>query len=178
MRAIPWGFSWGQCRVGLTGWCGFGSAIEVFLTSDEATRAQRLALLQRMHRQWPFFQTLLSNLDMVIAKSDLAIAARYAELVEDKKLGKRIFGLIRAEWTRTNDALTLITGNADRLAGNQSLARSIQHRFPYLDPLNHLQVELMRRHRQRHEGDPGNERLQRGIHLSINGVAAGLRNTG
>ena len=178
LRAIPWGFSWGQCRVGLTGWCGFGSAIEVFLTSDEATRAQRLALLQRMHRQWPFFQTLLSNLDMVIAKSDLAIAARYAELVEDKKLGKRIFGLIRAEWTRTNDALTLITGNADRLAGNQSLARSIQHRFPYLDPLNHLQVELMRRHRQRHEGDPGNERLQRGIHLSINGVAAGLRNTG
>ncbi len=178
LRAIPWGFSWGQCRVGLTGWCGFGSAIEAFLTSDEATRAQRLALLQRMHRQWPFFQTLLSNLDMVIAKSDLAIAARYAELVEDKKLGKRIFGLIRAEWTRTNDALTLITGNADRLAGNQSLARSIQHRFPYLDPLNHLQVELMRRHRQRHEGDPGIERLQRGIHLSINGVAAGLRNTG
>ncbi len=178
LRAIPWGFSWGQCRVGLTGWCGFGSAIEVFLTSDEATRAQRLALLQRMHRQWPFFQTLLSNLDMVIAKSDLAIAARYAELVEDKKLGKRIFGLIGAEWMRTNDALTLITGNADRLAANKSLARSIQHRFPYLDPLNHLQVELMRRHRQRHEGDPGLERLQRGIHLSINGVAAGLRNTG
>ncbi len=178
LRAIPWGFSWGQCRVALPGWCGFGSAIDVFLTRDAATRAERLALLQRMHRQWPFFQTLLSNLDMVIAKSDLGIAARYVELVEDKKLGKRIFGLIQAEWKLTNDALTLITGHTDRLASNPSLARSIQHRFPYLDPLNHLQVELMRRHRQRREGDPGNERMQRGIHISINGVAAGLRNTG
>ena len=178
LRAIPWGFSWGQCRVALPGWCGFGSAIEVFLTSDAVKRKERLALLQRMHKQWPFFQTLLSNLDMVIAKSDLAIAARYVELVEDKKLGKRIFALIQAEWTRTNDALTLITGHQDRLASNPSLARSIQHRFPYLDPLNHLQVELMRRHRQRREGDPGNERMQRGIHISINGVAAGLRNTG
>jgi len=178
LRAIPWGFSWGQCRVALPGWCGFGSAIDSFLTRDAATRAERLALLQRMHKQWPFFQTLLSNLDMVIAKSDLNIAARYVELVEDKKLGKRIFGLIQAEWALTNNALTLITGHKDRLASNPSLARSIQHRFPYLDPLNHLQVELMRRHRQRREGDPGNERMQRGIHISINGVAAGLRNTG
>ncbi len=178
LRAIPWGFSWGQCRVALPGWCGFGSAIEAYLTTDAALRTPRLALLQRMHKQWPFFRTLLSNLDMVIAKSDLAIAARYVELVDDKKLGKRIFGLIEAEWQRTNDALTLITGDADRLASNPSLARSIQHRFPYLDPLNHLQVELMRRHRQRREGDPGNERMQRGIHISINGVAAGLRNTG
>ncbi|MBX9795129.1 MAG: phosphoenolpyruvate carboxylase, partial [Burkholderiaceae bacterium] len=178
LRAIPWGFSWGQCRVALPGWCGFGSAIEAFLTTDATTRKEGLVLLQRMHKQWPFFQTLLSNLDMVIAKSDLAIASRYVELVEDKKLGKRIFALIQAEWTRTNDALTLITGHKDRLASNPSLARSIQHRFPYLDPLNHLQVELMRRHRQRREGDPGNERMQRGIHISINGVAAGLRNTG
>ena len=178
LRAIPWGFSWGQCRVALPGWCGFGSAIDTFLTRDPATRSERLALLQRMHKQWPFFQTLLSNLDMVIAKSDLNIAARYVELVEDKKLGKRIFGLIQAEWKLTNDALTLITGHKDRLASNPSLARSIQHRFPYLDPLNHLQVELMRRHRQRRVGDPGNERMERGIHISINGVAAGLRNTG
>ncbi len=178
LRAIPWGFSWGQCRVALPGWCGFGSAIDAFLTADAATRKQRLALLQRMHTQWPFFQTLLSNLDMVIAKSDLGIAARYVELVEDKKLGKRIFGLIQAEWSLTNDALTLITGHKARLAANPSLARAIQHRFPYLDPLNHLQVELMRRHRQRREGDTGIERMQRGIHISINGVAAGLRNTG
>jgi phosphoenolpyruvate carboxylase len=178
LRAIPWSFSWGQCRVGLPGWCGFGSAIEAYLGTDAKQRKERQALLQRMHKQWPFFGTLLSNLDMVIAKSDLAIAARYVELVEDKKLGKRIFGLIRAEWQRTSDALELITGETLRLASNPSLARSIEHRFPYLDPLNHLQVELMRRYRHRTEGDPGNARVQRGIHISINGVAAGLRNTG
>jgi phosphoenolpyruvate carboxylase len=177
LRAIPWGFSWGQCRVALPGWCGFGSAIEKFL-SDPKTRKERLALLQRMHKQWPFFRTLMSNLDMVIAKSDLGIAQRYVELVEDKKLGKRIFGLIQAEWERTNHALTLITGEKRRLASNPSLARSIEHRFPYLDPLNHLQVELMRRYRQRRDGDPATERVKRGIHISINGVAAGLRNTG
>ncbi len=178
LRAIPWSFSWGQCRVALPGWCGFGSAIDAYLGKDPAQKKERLALLQKMHKQWPFFRTLLSNLDMVLAKSDLGIAARYVELVEDKKLGKRIFGLIQAEWQRTHDALSLITGEKQRLASNPSLARSIEHRFPYLDPLNHLQVELMRRYRHRIEGDPGNERVQRGIHISINGVAAGLRNTG
>jgi len=178
LRAIPWSFSWGQCRVALPGWCGFGSAIDAYLGQEPKVRKERLALLQKMHRQWPFFRTLLSNLDMVLAKSDLGIAARYVELVEDKKLGKRIFSLIQAEWQRTNDALSLITGETQRLASNPSLARSIEHRFPYLDPLNHLQVELMRRYRHRVEGDPGNERMQRGIHISINGVAAGLRNTG
>ena len=178
LRAIPWSFSWGQCRVGLPGWCGFGSAIEAYLGKEPKQRKERQALLQRMHKRWPFFGTLLSNLDMVIAKSDLSIAARYVELVEDKKLGKRIFGLIRAEWQRTSDALELITGEKLRLASNPSLARSIEHRFPYLDPLNHLQVELMRRYRHRTEGDPGNAKVQRGIHISINGVAAGLRNTG
>ena len=142
------------------------------------SRAQRLALLQKMYKQWPFFKTLLSNLDMVMAKSDLAIAARYVELVEDKKLGKRIFGLIRTEWQATSDALTMITGDKHRLASNPSLARSIEHRFPYLDPLNHLQVELMRRYRHRKEADPENARVQTGIQISINGIAAGLRNTG
>ncbi|HJV97204.1 MAG TPA: phosphoenolpyruvate carboxylase, partial [Albitalea sp.] len=178
LRAIPWGFSWGQCRVALPGWCGFGSAIESYLAGAPAQRKERLTLLRRMHKQWPFFRTLMSNLDMVIAKSDLAIAARYVELVEDKRMGKKIFALIKAEWQRTNDALTLITGESRRLASNPSLARSIEHRFPYLDPLNHLQVELMRRYRHRREDEPGIERMQRGIHISINGVAAGLRNTG
>jgi phosphoenolpyruvate carboxylase len=178
LRAIPWGFSWGQCRVALPGWCGFGSAVAAYLGDEAKQRKERLALLQRMHKQWPFFRTLLSNLDMVIAKSDLAIAARYVELVEDKKLGKKIFGLIRAEWHATDEALSLITGETQRLASNPSLARSIEHRFPYLDPLNHLQVELMRRYRQQRDGDPGNERVKRGIHISINGLAAGLRNTG
>ena len=178
LRAIPWGFSWGQCRVALPGWCGFGSAVEAFLGTDPAQRAAQLKLLQRMHKQWPFFRTLLSNLDMVIAKSDLAIAARYVDLVEDKKLGQRIFKLIQAEWQRTNTALTLITGDTHRLASNPSLARSIEHRFPYLDPLNHLQVELMRRYRKSQPDDLGLARIKRGIHISINGVAAGLRNTG
>jgi phosphoenolpyruvate carboxylase len=178
LRAIPWGFSWGQCRVALPGWCGFGSAIDQFLGAEPKARAERLALLQRMHKQWPFFRTLLSNLDMVLAKSDLRIAERYVELVEDKRLGKRIFAAVRAEWERTSQALTLITGDTQRLQSNPSLARSIEHRFPYLDPLNHLQVELMRRHRKSRAGEPGLERVQRGIHISINGIAAGLRNTG
>jgi phosphoenolpyruvate carboxylase len=177
LRAIPWGFSWGQCRVALPGWAGFGSAIESWLGGG-SRRKTRLALLQKMHRQWPFFRTLLSNLDMVLAKSDLRIAARYVELVEDKRLAKRIFAAIQAEWAKAGEMLSLITGEPHRLASNAALARSIEHRFPYLDPLNHLQVELMRRYRGRKTDDPANERVQRGIHISINGIAAGLRNTG
>ncbi|AKJ31107.1 phosphoenolpyruvate carboxylase [Caldimonas brevitalea] len=178
LRAIPWGFSWGQCRVALPGWFGFGSAIEAFLAADPKQKKERLALLQRMYKQWPFFRTLLSNMDMVLAKSDMGLATRYAELVEDKRLGKKIFASIQAEWQRTHDALTLITGEKRRLASNPALARSIEHRFPYLDPLNHLQVELMRRYRQQKQAGEVSERVQRGIHISINGVAAGLRNTG
>jgi phosphoenolpyruvate carboxylase len=178
LRAIPWGFSWGQCRVALPGWAGFGSGVEAFLGDEPEEHARRLELLRRMYRQWPFFRTLLSNLDMVLAKSDLRIAARYVDLVDDRKLGKRIFAAIKAEWERTQAMLGEITGEASRLQSNPSLARSIEHRFPYLDPLNHLQVELMRRYRQQREGDATNERLRRGIHLSINGIAAGLRNTG
>jgi phosphoenolpyruvate carboxylase len=179
LRAIPWGFSWGQCRVALPGWAGFGTAIESWLTSgSDAQRKTRLALLRKMHRQWPFFRTLLSNLDMVLAKTDLRIAARYVELVEDKRLASRIFAAIQAEWVRAGKMLSLVTGEPHRLASNAALARSIEHRFPYLDPLNHLQVELIRRYRHRQAGDPGNERVQHGIHISINGIAAGLRNTG
>ncbi len=179
LRAIPWGFSWGQCRVALPGWCGFGSGVEAFLGSAPTARAARLKLLQRMHAQWPFLRALLSNLDMVLAKTDLRIAARYVELVEDTRQGRRIFAAIRAEWERTRRALALITGEPQPLQSNPALARSIAHRFPYLDPLNHLQVELMRRHRGRYLGDTAPEdRLKRGILLSINGIAAGLRNTG
>ncbi len=177
LRAIPWGFSWGQCRVGLPGWYGFGSAIESYLGAGRQ-RASRLRLLQRMHRQWPFFRTVLSNLDMVLAKCDLGIAGRYADLVENEELGRTIFALIEAEWQRTEAALAAITGEPRRLASNPALARSIEHRFPYLDPLNHLQVELMRRHRQGRPDDPERARVRRGIHISINGLAAGLRNTG
>ncbi len=175
MRAIPWGFSWGQCRLTLPGWFGFGSAVDAFL--DRPTDKERqaaLALLQKMVRQWPFFKTLLSNMDMVLAKSDLALASRYSELVTDAKLRKKIFTTIEAEWHRTAEVLSLITGDKHRLEHNPALARSIRHRFPYIDPLHHLQVELIRRYRE----GKADERVQRGIHLSINGIASGLRNTG
>ena len=177
LRAIPWGFSWGQCRLGLPGWCGFGSGVQAFL-GEGPGRAQRLALLQRMHRQWPFFRTLLANLDMVLAKCDLGIARRYAALVPERRAAARIFALLEAEWQRTEQALTLVTGQARRLQANPALARSLESRFPYLDPLNHLQVELLRRYRARREGDPEVGRVRTGIHLSINGLATGLRNTG
>ncbi|GAB7550210.1 phosphoenolpyruvate carboxylase [Cupriavidus sp. 8B] len=179
LRAIPWGFSWGQCRVAIPGWYGFGSGIDRYLGDLGSNGyADRLSLLRRMEAEWPFFRTMLSNLDMVLAKTDLGIASRYAELVEDQHLGQTIFGLIQDEYARTGRALYQITGEERRLSDNPTLARSIEHRFPYLDPLNHLQVELMRRYRNSVDGDPANERVQRGIHLSINGVAAGLRNTG
>lgn len=172
LRAVPWSFSWAQCRLTLNGWFGFGSAVEAFLAAGD--RKEQVALLQKMYRHWPFFRALLSNMDMVLAKSDLALASRYAELVPDARLRKRIFGAIEAEWQRTVDALALVTGEKQRLASNAALARSIRHRFPYIDPLNHLQVELVRRWRQ----GEGDERARRGIHMAINGIAAGLRNTG
>ena len=179
LRAIPWGFSWGQCRLTLPGWYGFGSAVELFLNPEGAgtgkgANKDRLALLQQMNRQWPFFKTLLSNMDMVMAKSDLALAARYAELVGDARLRKKIFTAIELEWHRTTAALGMITGDKQRLTNNAALQRSIRHRFPYIDPLHHLQVELVRRYR----AGQADERVQRGIHISINGIAAGLRNTG
>ncbi len=174
LRAIPWGFSWGQCRLTLPGWYGFGSAVEAFVQLEGADPRRQLGLLQKMYRQWPFFRTLLSNMDMVIAKSDLALASRYSELVTDTRLRKRIFSSIEAEWLRTTDALARITEEKDRLASNPALARSIRHRFPYIDPLHHLQVELVRRWR----AGQVDERLKNGIHISINGIAAGLRNTG
>ncbi len=174
LRAIAWGFSWGQCRLTLPGWYGFGSAVESLLGRDAARRKQVLALLQKMYRQWPFFKALLSNMDMVLAKSDLALASRYAELVADVRLRKKIFSTMEAEWQRTVEALSLITGEKQRLAANPALQRSIRHRFPYIDPLHHLQVELIRRYRD----GQADERVQRGIHISINGIAAGLRNTG
>lgn len=176
LRAIPWGFSWGQCRLTLPGWYGFGSAIAHMLGQGgtPAARKEALALLQKMYKQWPFFRTLLSNMDMVLAKSDLALASRYSELMGDARLRKKIFSAIEAEWHLTAEALVLITGEKQRLAGNAALQRSIRHRFPYIDPLHHLQVELVRRYR----AGQADQRVQTGIHISINGIAAGLRNTG
>jgi phosphoenolpyruvate carboxylase len=170
LRAIPWVFSWAQCRLMLPGWYGFGTAVDAWLAENPGG----LELLREMHRDWPFFASLLSNMDMVLAKTDLAIASRYAALVSDDALREQIFPRLRAEHRATVQNLLSIS-RADRLLqSNPLLARSIRNRFPYLDPLNHIQVELLRRYRA---GDR-DDRTKRGIHLTINGIAAGLRNSG
>ena len=170
LRAIPWVFSWGQCRLMLPGWYGFGSAVDEWL----AQRPDGLALLREMHERWPFFRSVLSNMAMVLAKTDLAVASRYAELVDDAAVREPIFARIAEEHGRTVRALAAVTQRAQLLDDNPTLERSIRNRFPYLDPLNHLQVELLRRFR----AGQTDERTRRAIHLTINGLAAGLRNSG
>ncbi len=171
LRAIPWVFSWSQCRLMLPGWYGFGTAVKAWV---KAHPEDGLATLQAMYRDWPFFTTMLSNMDMVLAKSDIAIASRYAELVSDPALREAIFGRLRAEWDESMRALLAITEQKTVLEHNPLLARSIRNRFPYIDPLNHIQIELLRRHR----AGATDERVVQGIHLTINGIAAGLRNSG
>lgn len=174
LRAIPWTFSWGQCRVMLPGWYGFGTAVHTWLNQKKSAKQKRLTQLKRMFECWPFFQTMLSNMDMLLSKTDLAVASRYAGLVKDVKLRNRIFSRIENEWRLTREMLTAVTEQKELLASNPLLARSLRNRLPYLDPLNYLQVELIKRHR----GGNADERVKRGIHLCINGIAAGLRNTG
>ena len=171
LRAIPWVFSWAQCRIMLPGWYGFGSAVKAWLAKNPDSGLQQL---QAMYKEWSFFSTLLSNMDMVLAKTDIGIASRYAALVKDEALREAIFPRIRAEWQTTIDLLLQIMQSSELLDGNPLLKRSIRNRFPYLDPLNHVQVELLGRYRDGSDDD----RVRRGIHLSINGVAAGLRNSG
>ncbi|MBS0534325.1 MAG: phosphoenolpyruvate carboxylase [Proteobacteria bacterium] len=171
LRAIPWSFSWGQARISLPGWYGFGAGVEAFIAEAPA---ERKALLQTMYREWPFFRALLSNMDMVLAKTDLSLARRYAELATDHDTAAAIFATVEAEWQRTTGVLNELMGTRERLADNVTLARSIRHRFPYIAPLNHLQVELIRRWRSGTHDD----KTRRGILISINGIAAGLRNTG
>jgi phosphoenolpyruvate carboxylase len=171
LRAIPWVFSWSQCRLMLPGWYGFGSAVKSFLAARPDVG---LELLRSMYREWPFFRTLLSNMDMVLAKSSIAIASRYAELVPDVALRESIFQRIRVEWNDSIEALLAIMEQTRLLQGNPLLERSIRNRFPYLDPLNHIQIELMRKSRA---ASP-NEQALRAIQLTINGISAGLRNSG
>jgi phosphoenolpyruvate carboxylase len=164
LRAIPWVFSWSQSRVMLPGWFGFGSA------AGEAD----LEELRVMARDWPFFRTLIQNMEMVMAKADMTIARRYAALVPDRALADRIHGAILAEWERTVAAVLAITGQDALLGGQPELDRLIRLRMPYVEPLNHVQIELIRR-RRAGDDDP---RVREGILLSLNGVAAGLRNSG
>jgi phosphoenolpyruvate carboxylase len=171
LRAIPWVFSWAQCRLMLPGWYGFGSAIETWI-SEHSDKG--MPFLKELYREWPFFRTLLSNMDMVLAKSSIAIASRYAELVPDEGLREKIFGRIRREWHSSIQMLLDIMGQERLLQGNPLLERSIRNRFPYLDPLNHVQVELLKEHRAQNP----DEQVLRGIQLTINGISAGLRNSG
>jgi phosphoenolpyruvate carboxylase len=171
LRAIPWVFSWAQCRLMLPGWYGFGSAVEAWVAEHPD---KGMPFLKELYREWPFFRTLLSNMDMVLAKSSIAIASRYAELVPDAALRENIFGRIRREWHASIDTLLDIMGQERLLQSNPLLDRSIRNRFPYLDPLNHVQVELLREHRAQNP----DEQVLRGIQITINGISAGLRNSG
>jgi phosphoenolpyruvate carboxylase len=170
LRAIPWVFSWGQCRLMLPGWYGFGTAIDAWL----AENPRGISQLADMHARWPFFRSVLSNMAMVLAKTDLAVASRYAELVPDVAVREAVFPRIAGEHERTVRHCLAITQQSTLLEDNPTLERSIRNRFPYLDPLNHLQIELLRRYRA---GDT-DIRTRRAIHLTINGLAAGLRNSG
>lgn len=170
LRAIPWVLAWSQSRVMLPGWYGTGTAFEQWIGDDET----RVSVLQDLYERWPFFRTVLSNMAQVLSKSDMGLAARYSELVDDAELRARVFDKIVAEHDRTIAMYELITGQDDLLADNPALARSVFNRFPYLEPLNHLQVELLRRYRA---GDT-DELVQRGILLTMSGLATALRNSG
>jgi phosphoenolpyruvate carboxylase len=163
LRAIPWVFSWAQARVMLPGWYGVGQALDGF---------EDKALLREMAEGWPLFAATLANMEMVLAKSDMGLAARYAELVEPGL--HPIFDTIREGWTRTRDGLLDATGQTRLLERHPRLEASIRLRLPYIEPLNLLQVELLKRHRAGEE----DARVRQGILLSINAVATALRNSG
>ena len=171
LRAIPWVFGWAQCRLMLPAWYGFGAAVEAWTKAHPDDGLRRL---QAMAREWPFFHTLLSNMDMVLAKSDLAIASRYKDLVEDVTLREAIFTRLRSEWENSRQTLLSILDQKVLLERSPALSRALRDRFPYIDPLNHVQLELLKRYRA---GDT-DERVVEAIHLTINGIAAGLRNSG
>lgn len=165
LRAIPWVFSWSQARVMLPGWYGVGEALGSF---DDKV------LLREMAEHWPFLSNALANLEMVLAKSDMGIAERYCELVEDRTLADSVFTRIKDEWQRTHDALLDATGQSFLLENTPKLDASIRLRLPYIEPLNLLQVELLKRHRAGED----DERIAEGIQLSINAIATALRNSG
>jgi phosphoenolpyruvate carboxylase len=172
LRAIPWVFAWMQSRYTLPGWYGLGTAVEAYLKPD---RERRLALLQEMYREWPFWRTTLDNAQMVLAKADLHIAEMYSGLVADEGVRQRMWQRIADEYARTERAVCAIAGVSQLLERTPTLQRSIQRRNPYVDPLSYIQVALLRKLRAGTEHDP---MLEQGVLLTVNGIAAGLRNTG
>ncbi len=165
LRAIPWVFSWAQARTMLPAWYGTGEALAAF--PDKG-------LLRAMAQSWPYFSATLANMEMVLAKSDMGIAERYATLVEDTTLRDTLFDRIRTGWTKAHDSVLEIRDEAYLLAGEPKLFNSIRLRLPYIEPLNHLQIELMKRHRAGED----DHRIAEGIQLSINAIATALRNSG
>ncbi|HWA09326.1 MAG TPA: phosphoenolpyruvate carboxylase [Opitutaceae bacterium] len=175
LRAIPWVFSWMQGRFVFPGWFGLGSALQAVLRQGPRGRK----LLRAMHAGWPFFQTLIDNAQLTMRKADLTIAALYAELVEDERIRRRIFGLLEAEFSRTEAAILAVTGQRQLLGREPVLLKSVQLRNPYIDPLNYLQVEMIRRLRAGKNLSPREtEEIHRAIELTINGISGGLKNTG
>ena len=171
LRAIPWVFSWSQSRVMLPGWYGFGLAVSRFVERHGRSGMQRL---QTLARESAYFRVILSNMEQVLAKADLRIARRYADLVADQRLAGQVFSMLENEWQQSQDALFAITGQQRLLENNPTLARSLAIRMPYLDVLNLLQIDLLQHLRQ----TPDDDKALYDIHLTINGIAAGLRNSG
>ncbi|NJM08176.1 phosphoenolpyruvate carboxylase, partial [Candidatus Gracilibacteria bacterium] len=179
LRAIPWVFSWMQSRHTLPGWYGLGSALRDFVHSDGDNEAaqERLVLLRRMYAEWPFFRTLLGNAQMILVKADLGIAQLYADLVPDRQLGATIYAEIGAEHQRSVQMIQQVAQIDDLLDDMPVLKRSISARNPYIDPLSYIQVELLRRLRADVPEDE-QDALELAMLMSINGIAAGLKNTG
>jgi phosphoenolpyruvate carboxylase len=175
LRAIPWVFSWTQSRHGLPGWFGLGSALAREARAQGAAGRRRLAA---MYRGWPFFRSLIDNAQISLGRSDLAVARLYDGLVAPPKLRSRIFAAVAGEWRRTADGLRSVTGKRTLLAASPVLRRSIRLRNPYVDPMSFAQVSLLRRLRRLRVGSPRREAVRKVVALSINGVAAGLQNTG
>ncbi|MAT99489.1 MAG: phosphoenolpyruvate carboxylase [Anaerolineaceae bacterium] len=175
LRAIPWGFSWMQSRHVLPGWYGVGEALEAYGNQSP----EQLRRLQEMYKQWPFFQVVIDNAQVSLAKADMGIARLYANLVEDEEIRAKIFGEIESSFTRTVNWILRVTGQRELLDNDPVLQRSVRQRNPYVDPLNFVQVALLRRLRFLPEKDsPKAQQLLHAIFLTINGIASGLKNTG
>jgi len=175
LRAIPWVFAWMQNRHLLPTWYGVGSALEGFIAEEPR---RHLARLQAMYEGWPFFRTLLDNLEMALMKTDLGIGRRYADLVKNARVRRKIFDRIEAEFDRTCAAVLSITRSRELLAHNPGLRKSIRRRDPYIDPLSYVQIQLLRRHREGSVPAAEQPAIERALQMTINGIAAGLRNTG
>jgi phosphoenolpyruvate carboxylase len=173
LRAIPWVFSWMQSRTTLPGWYGMGTAIEEYLKTTPAG----LSSLQEMYNQWPFFQTVLDNAQMILSKADMDIARRYSDLIKDPALKQEIFDIIRSEYDRTVRVICQIVQTKELLEKDAPLRESIKRRNPYIDPLSFIQIELIKRLRK-NPSESEKLVLEEAILMTINGIAAGLKNTG